>query len=186
MDTLDLSTRQRLRGSTCPVHPDHPIALVGEAPGPRTRSDCPFYPYPASSAAGRLLDCLGWTRGEYMLTFARVNLLHDWPGPSFPVAEARACIPDIVRALAPRPMLLMGRGVAAAFGLRPDHPLLQLTSMKVAGIDATVAIVPHPSGRNLWYNDAVNRAKVRTFISALRGDRLTPVPPPVPVLCHAS
>ena len=77
MQDDDLSVRQRVRGVLCPVHPDHPIAIVGEAPGPRTRADCPFYPYPPTSAAGRLLAYLGWSRSRYLLTFARMNILSE-------------------------------------------------------------------------------------------------------------
>jgi hypothetical protein len=171
LDQDDLSSRQRLRGVLCPVHPDHKLALVGEAPGPRTRADCPFYPYPPSSAAGRLLDYLGWSRSKYLLTFARMNLLSEWPGPSFPVWRARECVPNVVEALHPRPMLLMGRGVAAAFGLGALRPLelvrVTLPRRDQGQVLARVAIVPHTSGRNLWYNDPAHRAAVRTFVESL-------------------
>jgi hypothetical protein len=171
MNCDELSCAQRLRGVYCPVHPDHPLAIVGEAPGPRTRSDLPFYPYPPNSAAGRLLTYLGWTRRRYLLTFARMNLLSEWPGSSFPVARARECVPQVVAALHPRPMLLMGKGVVSAFGL--SHlPLLTLTEVslphaKDGVVTARVALVPHTSGRNLWYNDAANREAVREFVDWL-------------------
>lgn len=169
----ELSVRQRVRGVLCPVHPDHPLAIVGEAPGPRTRADCPFYPYPPSSAAGRLLAYLGWSRSRYLLTFARMNLLDEWPGPRFPVVEARECVPKIVAALHPRPMLLMGRGVAQAFGVGVLPPLelahVRLPHAECGHVDAQVAIVPHTSGRNLWYNDPVNQAALRAFVMSLPG-----------------
>lgn len=190
----DRSVRERLRGSICTVHQDHPIAIIGEAPGPRTRADMPFYPYPPSSAAGRLLSYLGWERSRYLLTFARRNLLDEWPGPTFPVAKARECVPHVVAALHPRPLLLMGKGVSAAFGVT-GLPPLQLAMVRVPHaeldhVDAQVAIVPHTSGRNLWYNDPSNRAAVREFIDSLTGE-LTCTPtspvsprstPPSPVL----
>jgi hypothetical protein len=177
-DMDDLSVRQRARGVLCPVHPDHRLALVGEAPGPRTRADCPFYPYPPNSAAGRLLALLGWSRSQYLLTFARMNLLSEWPGPSFPVAKAKECVPHVVAALHPRPMLLMGKGVAAAFGV-PALPACVLVERHVPHSElgtvlARVAIVPHTSGRNLWYNDPSNRVKVREFIESLAGDQPCP------------
>jgi hypothetical protein len=174
IDITDVSTRQRLHGTICPVHPDHRLALVGEAPGPRTRADCPFYPYPPGSAAGRLLEYLEWPRCKYLLTFARMNLLSEWPGTSFPVARARECVPHVVSALWPRPMLLMGRGVAAAFGVSLLDPLVlsevTLPCEGRANVLARVAVVPHTSGRNLWYNERANRAAVRDFVDSLLGE----------------
>jgi uracil-DNA glycosylase len=169
------SERDRLRGTLCPVHREHRVAIIGEAPGPRTRSDLPFYPYPPASAAGRLLDMLGWDRRQYLLTFARMNLLAEYPGPSFPVARARECVPHAVEVMHPRPMLLMGRGVAAAFSLPQLPPLLTQTVTLRSGRDGPlvpcrVAMVPHPSGRNLWYNDPANRVAVRDFVNKLVGD----------------
>lgn len=167
-DYEDISVRQRLRGTTCSEHPDHVLALVGEAPGPRTRSDLPFYPYPPASAAGRLRTILGWTRSEYLLTFARCNLLDEWPGPRFPVAKARGCVPEIVERMQPRPILLMGRGVAQAFDVGDLAPCV-LTTRVVAGWAVHLAVVPHTSGRNLWYNERANQLLVRDFINNLAG-----------------
>jgi hypothetical protein len=170
-DLDDVSTRERLHGTICPVHRDHILALVREAPGPRTRADCPFYPYPRHSAAGRLLSYLEWTRSQYLLTFARMNLLTEWPGPSFPVARARDCVPKVVCYLYPRPMLLMGKGVAAAFGIHDLPPLVlreaALPHKERGVVLARVAIIPHTSGRNLWYNDPSNRIAVREFVNSL-------------------
>jgi hypothetical protein len=169
--SVDLSVNERLHGIMCPVHLDHKLALVGEAPGPRTRADCPFYPYPRTSAAGRLLALLGWSRSKYLLTFARMNLLSEWPGDSFPIARARECVPHIVAALHPRPMLLMGKGVAAAFGVSALPPCVlverRVPHIELGEVLAKVAVIPHTSGRNLWYNDPGNRNRVRDFIELL-------------------
>ena len=171
---LDLSARQRLRGVLWPVHADHMLAIVGEAPGPNTRSDCPFYPSPPTSAAGRFLSCIGWSRSEYLLTFARINLLSEYPGKRFPVSLARSCVPAAVSLLHPRPMLLMGRGVARAFKLDYLEPLtwlrVPLKDVSNADVSARVAIVPHPSGRNRWYNDQENCARLRRFIYEARAE----------------
>jgi hypothetical protein len=166
-----MSVRERLHGVMCPVHPDHVLGLVGEAPGPRTRADCPFYPYPSRSAAGRLLTYLGWSRSRYLLTFARMNLLAEWPGEHFPIGRARECVPNAVEVMYPRPMLLMGRGVAAAFGVSM-LPILTLVEVvlprgREGPVPAKVAVVPHTSGRNPWYNDPANQRRVKDFIEAL-------------------
>jgi uracil-DNA glycosylase len=160
-------------GSICPVHPTHKLALLGEAPGPNTRADLPFYPYPERSAAGRLLSILGWTRSEYLRTFARANVLDAYPGPTFPVVQGRIAAHAKARELAPRPILLMGKGVSASFMLPADTPILTWVEKRLiltapTPIDVRVAIVPHTSGRNLFYNDPANRDAVKRFIEEAR------------------
>jgi hypothetical protein len=116
-----------------PVHPDHRLALVGEAPGPawkgrdqlagRESHHWALYPYPERSAAARLKDMMGLTRTEYLSTFARANLLGYYPGPVFPVRVARECAAALAQRLAPRPLCLLGQGVAQAFRF-PSKELL--------------------------------------------------------------
>jgi len=155
-------------GSRCPVHPSHRLALVGEAPGPHTHADMPLYPFPMQSAAGRLLAMLrelGWTRGDYLRTFARANLLGYYPGASFPVGRARPEAPLLAQRLAPRPLILLGRGVAMAFRF-PTDEVLCWQDYVLEHTLVRAAIVPHPSGRNLWYNDPANRRAAAEFIDA--------------------
>lgn len=67
----------------------------------------------------------------------------------------------------------MGKGVANAFGC--SHlPPLQLTEMELPHAElgrvlARVAVIPHTSGRNLWYNDPANQMAVRAFVGSLPG-----------------
>lgn len=163
MTAVSEATRQLLQVLRTPVHPSHRLALVGEAPGPRTRADMPLYPYPDQSAAGRLRRMLGYTRGEYLRTFARANLLGEYPGPTFPVGRARPLAAGLAQDLAPRPLLLLGRGVGMAFRF-PTDEVLCWRDYILDGVLVRAAIVPHPSGRNLWYNDSANRAAAARFI----------------------
>lgn len=150
-------------GTRCPVHSSHRIAIVGEAPGPNTDPGMAFYPYPERSAAGRLKALLGWDRREYLTTFARSNLLDEYPGSSFPIGRARAQAEPTAQRLAPRPLLLMGRGVAMAFSF-PHDRLLVWEDYLLGVTLVRAAVVPHTSGRNLWYNDPANREAARAFI----------------------
>lgn len=147
-----------------PVHASHRIALVGEAPGPNTRADTPLYPIPDRSAAGRLKEMLGMSRPQYLRAFARANILDEYPGASFPVSRARPLAEPLCQRLAPRPLLLLGQGVAMAFGFPKQTGILEWADYRLGDTLCRAAVVPHPSGRNLWYNDPANKARARGFI----------------------
>lgn len=159
--------------------------LVGQAPGPNTDPDLPLYPLPRGSAGGRLADYMGLSLGQYLRTFERVNLLREYPGARgvkhsrtvdhqqdrFPAQRARTAANALRPMLAGRHVLLMGRGVAKAFGLE-EVPYLQarVVPMRrptaVQEWTAIVGVVPHPSGRNRWMNDAANAAALRAFLES--------------------
>jgi hypothetical protein len=95
-----------------------------------------------------------------------VNLLDAWYGKSgkgdkFPVEFARASAKKILtRLLDFEGYLFLGKHVAATFGVDPE-PML---SWRFAPLMVNYAVVPHPSGVNRWYNDALNRAKAEQFL----------------------
>lgn len=163
-DRLTLALDPVRHGSRCPVHPSHRLALVGEAPGPNTHTDMPLYPAPERSAAGRLRTMLGWSRSEYLRTFARANMLDRYPGPAFPLTEARGLAQGVAQRLSPRPLLLMGQGVASAFRFPKEAGLLSWADYLLGQTIIRAAVVPHPSGRNLWYNEPGNRERAVAFI----------------------
>lgn len=140
------------------------VALVGLAPGPNTNPEYPLWPAPAGSAGGRLYALSGLRMVDYLGTFERHNLLDRCPKPADLTAERLA------RAYAGlRPTLvgcpyvvLLGREVAEAFGLA-EAELLTWHKVKLS----LVAVLPHPSGRNRWYNTAENVARVRDFFKEL-------------------
>lgn len=145
--------------------------LVGEAPCPAGNTE------PFDGPSGRRLALiLGVGHAELLATTDRLNLLDSWPGAcgkgsAFPAAEARAAA-AVALALAPhRTLLLAGRRVAAAFGLRA----LPYLRWAVLG-RRRVAVLPHPSGVNRWLNDPANRAATRDFVlAAVYGEALTRV-----------
>lgn len=116
---------------------------------------------------------MGIMRGEYLTSFDRVNLLPYFPGrqkrdDKFPMTPARLAASVIKPLLVERQVILVGRKVADAFGFEADwhdwvdwpvcHPELR----KHRGL-ARVAVVPHPSGRNHWYNNPENKASASAF-----------------------
>ena len=152
-----------------PVHPTHRVALVGEAPSPAFRPDVhdpnhyAMYPYPERSAAGRLKKLLGWSRTEYLQVFARANLLDFYPGQTFPLAVARPLAAPLAQRLAPRPLILLGRGVAGAFSL-PTQEVCEWQDYLLGSTLIRAAMIPHPSGLNQWYNQPGNRERVRAWL----------------------
>lgn len=154
--------------------------LIGQAPGPNTDPEYPLYPAPKTSAGGRLCDLMGITRGQYLKSFDRANLLPYFPGrtqardDSFPMAPARLAARVMRPLLRGRQVILVGRKVADAFGVPrvewfeefPLHCGPRHAATECSGL-ATAIVIPHPSGRNHWYNSETNRELARQHLTRL-------------------
>jgi hypothetical protein len=143
------------------------ITLVGQAPSRETDGLGAF----RGRCGRRLADLAGLTLDGLHEAADAVNLLGRWPGragrgDAFPMAEARAAAAAM--SLEGR-AILVGRAVACAFGLRGLEPLRWVRSGALE-----VAMVPHPSGLNAWWNSPENRSAAAAF---LRG-ALAPGPRP--------
>ncbi len=115
-----------------------------------------------------LRERTGARRGQYLDAFERRNLVTglEWNRPA---ARARAC--EIVQELqgSGRVVVLLGRSVQEAFnyampGALPLPPLL-VHPQESCG--CTWRQIPHPSGRNLWYNDPENKKVVELLMEEL-------------------
>ena len=148
--------------------------LIGQAPGPNTKQEFPLFPVPSTSAGGRLQQMTGLTRGGYLKTFERVNLLYEFPGrhkrdDKFPVAQARVAAQAMRPLLAGRVVVFVGRNVANAFDFDEDfHVWRESLARRYCLVSKTpfrfvAAVIPHPSGRNHWYNNEENRARSAEF-----------------------
>jgi hypothetical protein len=123
---------------------------------------------------------------------ARTNLLRAWPGPqgkgsAFPLDLARPAASRLLaRTPAGVPLLLVGTRVAAAFGLaRQDYEYLEWMTRSFVrspkgciGVEPweaprhaprEVAVLPHPSGIVLWWNDPENVEAALEFFARLLG-----------------
>lgn len=143
--------------------------LIGQAPGPNTRPELPLFPVPSTSAGGRLAQIAGMDRGHYIQAFDRINLLQTFPGKhkrddKFPLRLAKVAAAALRPLLHDRVVVLVGRNVASAFELElPFHDWAD----PGLGFCQKVAVIPHPSGRNKWYNLPENRAIAANFWSQL-------------------
>lgn len=134
--------------------------LIGEAP-----TQTGTYPFDADTYSGRRLARLA---GRPRSPFEADNLFpYTLTGPwSAPKAREAA---DSVRADRPgRNLILAGRKVADAFGV--PHQIL--TWYEKDG--RLVAVLPHPSGLNRWYNDPANFHRAELFVRRAMRRSYTP------------
>lgn len=139
--------------------------LVGEAPGKKAD---PSRPLIGGLVGKRLMDLLGFNLGLYVRRVDRVNVLDYFPGrtgkgDSFPMAEARQAADRLKTALfcSKDRVVLLGRRVAAAFKVKAEY----LEWVEVG--NTKVAVLPHPSGINRWWNDPVNKSRATRFMREL-------------------
>lgn len=148
MTTRDM--RPVLIGMNNPIHSDPAFAL---------------YPYPPGCTGHRLLAMLqsrlpDATRKQYLDRFDRRNVLSRKHWDKLMAREGAAKLDQEFWGSG-RTIVLLGNDTADAFG----HPRLLLHPYMVGG--STYRQVPHPSGRNYWYNDETNRALVASLLEGL-------------------
>jgi hypothetical protein len=154
--------------------------LVGIAPSREGSEGQPLSALGGASTGATLADLAGLSSMRYMQVFDRVNLV-PFPRPStVPLAESRPYAEMLAGSLlVGRRVVLLGRNVSGSFGIRDDFPLLTWVNWDRPGqghmgfksgkmsIPFSWAILPHPSGRNLWYNDPENRKLAGAFMTEL-------------------
>lgn len=150
-----------------------PVLLVGEAPNPATVGRPALWLRPDSSgkrhSANLLLGYTGWTWDEYMRIFERTNLS---PIPAMPKATCKARAKELLELAARQRqvVLVLGRRAAPFFSLGGQPYFSQV---HFPGLERSEPVpcflVPHPSGRNLWWNEQENRDYARSFFTKLKG-----------------
>ena len=124
-----------------------------------------LFPYPEGCTGHRIFSMLetrvpGLTRKQYLDAFDRRNVVN---GKTWDKKLAREGAAKLEQEFwgSGRTIVLLGNETVAAFA----HPRLLLHPQVIGG--ATWRQVPHPSGRNLWYNDATNRELVARLLEDL-------------------
>lgn len=130
-----MSTRPLIVGMNNPISLDPKYAL---------------YPTPRGCAGNRLYEMLremipSVTMMDYVRRFDRINLVS---GP-WSAGKARERALELLPTLVGRRVVLLGRGVQSAFRASSSMPVARVLTED--GI--TFYLLPHPSGRNLQYND---------------------------------
>jgi hypothetical protein len=140
--------------------------LIGMDNPVSQRPEHALYPHPVGCTGWRLwkMVCLvrEMERHQYCAQLERMNLVTG----SWNMAVARKAAADLLFSgrLDDRNMCLLGTDVWRAFGLPLAVPAC---GSHRAGSTTTFYRVPHPSGRNLWYNDVQNRRQVGRLIVGL-------------------
>jgi hypothetical protein len=99
---------------------------------------------------------LGMSVDEYEASFERANILGNppWESRRARVAGRR------LRADITEPAVVLGRDAWLAMGLPSTTMYFEVVE--------NFTLVPHPSGKNLIFNDASMRAKLKETIDGLR------------------
>jgi hypothetical protein len=124
-----------------------------------------LFPHPPGCTGHRLYEMLksrvpDVTKRQYLDIFDRRNVMHSLV---FDRETARMGASKLYLEFygSGRTIVLLGADTVAAFGL----PRLLLHPQENGG--ATWRQIPHPSGRNLWYNNDENRTLVAMLLEDL-------------------
>lgn len=129
------------------------VALIGEAPGGPVPATGPL-----SGASGRALARYAGVPFERVLACRRLNVYESPPGV-WRVREARERGTAALRAVwAASQVVACGRRVADAIGVG------DLDWFETSG---RVLVIPHPSGRNLVWNDPTVRRRAREVLGPI-------------------
>ncbi len=142
------------------------LMFVGECP---SRTGDPSDPL-GGRCGIRLAGMMGIDLETYRASVERMNLYQRWLGSRsdrgdvWPFMRARARAQRLHGRLSSRTVVFMGKRVADAFGLRGVDYLEWVDWFDAA------CILPHPSGRNRWWNDPVHRMRAERFLWELGRD----------------
>jgi len=137
------------------------LLVIGEAPSDEG-------PPLEGRVAYRISEYAGITVERYLELTDRHNLF-PFPIPFWSHDHAKQNAIDVWPQLVGRRTLLLGKNVTLAFGLHPPDLLL---SWRSPILELEVAMLPHPSGRNTWWNEPTNRAAARRFLHTTFGVEL--------------
>ena len=143
------------------------VVLVGEAPGRPMRPD--EEPLMGRSAL-RIAGLAAITVAEYREQTERMNLF-DQPQARWRVRDAEKAAAAILPRFDGRRVIMLGQRVAAAFDVADYVPFTWGWGVERGGrVRFDFAVIPHPSGRNRFWNTEENRALARIFLrQALQG-----------------
>lgn len=140
------------------------VMLIGQNNPLSMRPGFALYPAPNGCTGHRLWTMLhartGVSRLRYIEAFDRRNLVH---GMIYDRATAHAAADAIYQEVwgSGRTIVLLGEEVRKAFG----HPRLLVHPQVIGG--CTWRQIPHPSGRNPFYNEPKNRKVVELLLEEL-------------------
>lgn len=140
-----------------------PVMLIGECnPYQDATPDDHFslYPEPRGAAGERLMNILGVPRHVYMSLRRRNLCFGQWT-----MQAARRRVSEIVLLdTTVEVAVLLGKKVQAAFGFDVEPFALRSEPRRLIRGDIKYVILPHPSGRNLVWNQPGSRESARRLM----------------------
>jgi len=148
-------------GNSVEAREASPVVLIGESNPYGGAPEFALYCYPAGSSGDRLRRILGLDPTAY-LELERVNLCVGAWVTAAAVQKARG----IVRGSpgSDRVLVLLGRRVSSAFEQVVGEPLLPFSATSASSV--RIVSLPHPSGRNLVWNQAWARVRAQDLLRA--------------------
>lgn len=155
--------------------------IVGIAPARPGEEGQPLSAVSPQSTGRKIADMIGVGKYEYMKAFDRINLCPFAQESTIPVADWMPAASNLgASLLRGRRVILLGVNVAQCFGIVPsprdflkwvDDPGERIPNYGSVGWNAgdrrppfSWSILPHPSGRNRWYNVSKNKEDAVAFL----------------------
>jgi hypothetical protein len=142
--------------------------LIGENNPQFGDAEHALWPEPPNGTGANILKMLrehlpDLTQREYVLGFDRRNILDSKTWNDRAAREAAA---PLWSELGGRRIVLLGSKVFHSIhgkDTTPPQPIDWVTDFE----DRTWCLLPHPSVKNLWYNDPINRAAAEMLLAEL-------------------
>jgi len=156
--------------------------LVGIAPSRPGSEGQPLSALGGRSTGATLAELAGLSASQYMMRFDRVNLCATTQASTIRTSVGRPYAEMLAGSLLRgRRVVLLGMNVVECFGLeefrcdlaewfdtREIRPQAGWAGYRAGMVPPfNYAILPHPSGRNRWYNEPANRERARAFMTEL-------------------
>lgn len=142
------------------------VLFIGMAPAKGHDDDPAFERTKSGRNLAKYLGLSDFAEAQAIFDFA--NTLDKWPGrhehggDKFPIDEARRAALRWVPQIQGRRVVLLGKGPRKAFGLQGIPPFIFVEDY---GLE--IAWCPHPTGKNRWWNDSMNRDRAEVFLRSL-------------------
>lgn len=148
--------------------PHKRIILIGPSPTQNTDPNNPLSPSRESRSTGScLLRLTNMDPDSFQIAFDRHYLIpihqgRHRGGDRYPRLLAKQAANRMLNNLKGRMVVLIGTNVARTFGIHSIGPFVWVDNE-----DVLMAWVPHPSGRNLWWNNPTNKQAGEAFLTEL-------------------
>lgn len=151
--------------------------IVGIAPGKAGHEGQPLSAIAPQSTGRKIADMIGVSWSDYMRAFDRINICPFPQKGTIKAKEWQAAAENLAGSiLRQRRVIMLGPNVAECFGIGRsvynfgDWKICNSETRGIAGFRVGLSmpfdwmVIPHPSGRNFWYNDTYNKELISNLL----------------------